>query len=186
MTPDLTTATGTSTQLAPRRPTGRILAIDPGNVESAWVVYDCDSGRLVNHAKQSNDIVIVGVYAWSIESEDCPTACVIERIASYGMAVGREVFETCEWVGRFCEAWRRRRNYDPHTLYRRQVKLHLCNSPRANDSNIRQRLIDIYGGKEKAIGRKAAPGPLYGISKDRWAALALAVTFADGVTGVPQ
>jgi hypothetical protein len=30
-----------------------------------------------------------------------------------------------------------------------------------------------------AIGRKAAPGPLYGISRDVWSALAVAVTYAD-------
>jgi hypothetical protein len=29
-----------------------------------------------------------------------------------------------------------------------------------------------------AIGRKASPGPLYGISRDVWSALAIAVTYA--------
>lgn len=29
-----------------------------------------------------------------------------------------------------------------------------------------------------AIGSKAAPGPLYGISRDVWSALAVAVTYA--------
>ena len=28
-----------------------------------------------------------------------------------------------------------------------------------------------------AIGRKAAPGPLYGISRDMWSALAIEVTY---------
>jgi len=58
------------------------------------------------------------------------------------------------------------------------VKLHLCGSARAKDTNIRQALIDRYGGSA-AIGKKAAPGPLYGVSKDVWSALAVAVTAAD-------
>jgi len=43
-------------------------------------------------------------------------------------------------------------------------------------------LIDRYGGvggKRAAIGLKASPGPLHGVSKDVWAALAVAVTYAD-------
>jgi len=61
-------------------------------------------------------------------------------------------------------------------ISRRAVKLHLCGSARAKDANIRQALIDRYGGSA-AIGRKAAPGPLYGVSKDVWSALAIAVTY---------
>ena len=35
------------------------------------------------------------------------------------------------------------------------------------------------GGKAAAIGTRANPGPLHGISKDVWAALAVAVVYAD-------
>ena len=59
------------------------------------------------------------------------------------------------------------------------VKSHLCHSAKANDSNIRQALIDRWGGDQVAIGRKKAPGPLYGFSGDMWAALAVAVTAAE-------
>ena len=59
---------------------------------------------------------------------------------------------------------------------RRRVKLELCNSVRANDASIRQAVIDIYGGKDRAVGRKATPGPLYGVSGDVWAALAVGIT----------
>jgi hypothetical protein len=64
-------------------------------------------------------------------------------------------------------------------IYRADVKLHLCNSHRAKDKNVRQALIDLYGPtKEAAIGRKASPGPLYGLAGDGWAALGVAVTAA--------
>jgi hypothetical protein len=63
-------------------------------------------------------------------------------------------------------------------LPRRAVKLALCGDSRAKDANIRQALIDRFGGKDAAVGRKAAPGPLYGISRDVWSALAIAVTYS--------
>jgi len=101
-------------------------------------------------------------------------------IASYGMAVGREVFETCLWIGRFMECAR-----DPEAVnlvYRRDVKLHLCGTSKAKDANIRQALLDMFprtgGGKTPQVGTKGQPGPLFGVSSHAWAALGVAVTAA--------
>jgi hypothetical protein len=99
-------------------------------------------------------------------------------IASYGMPVGREVFETCVWIGRFMEQWGAPDRVN--LVYRKDVKMHLCGSPRAKDANIRQALIDLFeptgGGKTPQIGTKAKPGPLYGVSTHAWPALGVAVT----------
>jgi len=148
-----------------------VLAIDPGPEQSAYVVWD---GRSVqDHGKDANDL-LRGYLGCT------PLPVVIEQIASYGMAVGAEVFETCVWTGRFMEAASRSQFRPPVIrLPRRDVKLHLCGSARAKDSNIRHALIDRFGGKEKAIGTKASPGPLYGLKADTWQALALAVTWLD-------
>jgi hypothetical protein len=104
----------------------------------------------------------------------------IERVASYGMAVGREVFETCEWVGEYRNEWRRRGKGEALLIYRRDVKLHLCGTTTAKDSNIRQSLLDMFprtgGGKMPQIGTKARPGPLYGVTSHAWSALAVAIT----------
>ena len=93
------------------------------------------------------------------------------------MAVGAEVLETVFWSGRFAEA------VDPtpvQRLGRKAVKVALCGDARAKDPNVRQALIDRYGGKERAIGTKAVPGPLHGVAKDVWAALAVGVAWLDG------
>lgn len=158
-----------------------VLAIDPGTTHSAFVVYDgrrpTDYGKLENEFLRA-DITHSGTTGARFYNVD---SIAVEMIASYGMPVGYEVFDTCVEIGRILEAWTHAWRYPkPATLiYRKDVKLHLCNSPRANDASIRQALIDRYGGKERAIGRKASQGPLYGISADVWSALAIAVTVTE-------
>jgi hypothetical protein len=100
---------------------------------------------------------------------------VIELAESFGAKVWSQVFTTTFWAGRFAEAW----GGDHVTMGRREVKINLLGASRGKDGQIRQCLIDRWGGKEKAIGNKKAKGPLYGLSADCWQALALAVTFAD-------
>jgi len=102
----------------------------------------------------------------------------LEAIESYGMAVGREVFETVFWTGRLFEA-ATRRGATVSRLPRKTIKIHLCGSARAQDSNIRVALCDRFGGSERAKGTKNSPGPLFGIKSHERAALALGVTCWD-------
>lgn len=151
-----------------------ILAIDPGQNESGWLVYDSESKTPDAFEIQSNEYI----RDWLREGGFIADKLIVEMVASYGMPVGKSVFETCVWIGVFVEAWHRPFEY----LYRRDVKLYLCNSMRAKDSNVRRALLDKFpatgGGATPQIGTKKQPGPLYGISKDLWAALAIAVTYA--------
>jgi hypothetical protein len=57
--------------------------------------------------------------------------------------------------------------------------MHLCGNARAKDANVRQALLDLYGDgtRQTACGVKSKPGPLYGIKKDEWAALAVGLTY---------
>ncbi len=163
----------------------KLLAIDPGNTESALLVYDAEHKIPVEWAKLSNAEAL----DWLSEiAEGGAGALAIEMIASYGMAVGASVFDTCVWIGRFIERWDSQSGGAPDAerVFRREVKMHLCGSMKAKDTNIRQVLLDRYGGKEMAIGKKATPGHLYGMSRDCWSALAVAVTFAERVPVEPQ
>ncbi len=141
-----------------------ILAIDPGPVESAFVEWD---GReILLHRKAENSTLLC---------EELPISnadiMIIEQIKSYGMAVSDSIFDTVFWTGRFCEGWKGIWTRVP----RRDVKMHLCGTMRAKDSNIRMALIDRFGEP----GTKKAPGMTYGISKDLWQAFALAVYWYD-------
>ena len=157
----------------------RVLGIDPGFTESAFVVIGPD-GAPGDFGIEANDVLLQRLRRYEAEVNQpfhfvTPSAIVIEQVASFGMPVGAEVFETVFWTGRFAEA---ARTIPVHRITRLQVKMHLCHNSRAKDGNVRQALIDRFGGST-AKGTKKAPGPLYGISRDVWSALAVGLTFWD-------
>lgn len=155
----------------------RLLAIDPGNTHSGWVIIDTDTYQPLQFGKSTNHQVLGHCYG----DLDWDTA-VIEMIASYGMAVGADVFETCVWIGRFSEAMTDGIGDGlPELIKRHPIKLHHCHSSRANDSNIRQALVDRFakGERNHGKGTKKDPGFFHGFRADIWAAYALAVYAAD-------
>lgn len=147
-----------------------IFAIDPGNIQSAYVILD-DNLKPVMFEKLDNEMLLQMIYR-SIGDQRLEHF-VLETIASYGMAVGQEVFETCWWSGRFWEA----SLFIPNMkkVYRKEVKLNLCHSARAKDGNVIQALKDRFGGR----GTKSSPGWFYGVKADAWQAYACGVSYAD-------
>jgi hypothetical protein len=149
----------------------KVLGIDPGTVMSGYCLLDED-GRPEQFDKVANSTLRQLMLDYA-----CLDAklVAIESMVSYGQVVGDEVFETCVWIGRFAEiAWTT--GGEPMMVKRRTVKQHIANDAKANDAGIRAALLDRFGGLEAAKGRKAAPGPLYGLSGDMWSALAIALT----------
>lgn len=149
----------------------RILGIDPGPVQSGFVELGPDG--VTGAEVRDNDAVLASIHDTDAD------VIAIEMIASYGMPVGADVFETCVWIGKFM---REAELYAPHgeirRIPRKDVKLHLCGTSRAKDANIRQRLIDLVGPQ----GTKKQPGPTYGVKSHAWAALAVAITAAQTAT----
>ncbi len=152
-----------------------VLAVDPGNVNSAWVVFDSKRGVLFRNISANEDLLsmIRSLQGRRMLEDTHIDRFAVEMVESFGMAVGKEVFETVYWIGRFSEAWQD----DEHAtrLYRKQIKIHLCGTTQAKDPNVRQALLDRLGPP----GTKKQPGPTYGIAKDLWSALAVAVTYCD-------
>ena len=140
-----------------------LYALDPGTHETA--IVKMVDGKIARAEILQNAQLLAMLRNGNFRN----TITAIESIASYGMAVGKETFETCEWCGRFREAVERNLG-EVRKVYRKDVKIHLCGTVRAKDGNISQALRDKYGDK----GTKKNPGPTYGISKHMWAALAVA------------
>ena len=181
----------------------RILAVDPGTHQSGFV--DMDASRLYEFSKLDNDKLLTRIHSGDFDACD---ECVIEMVGHYGtgMSVGKEVFRTCILIGRLAQAWSRRKGREARWLLRKTICGVLCASGRANDSNIRQAIIDRYDGQRAALGAikcpkckgkgwfgvgrrpcpqcdgskwEVPPGPLYGVSGDIWSALAVGLTFFD-------
>lgn len=151
-----------------------LLAIDPGSTESGFALIDAETYRPIQAGKAENEEILKKIDNLNI------SACAIEMVACYGMPVGAEVFDTCVWIGRFVE---RLSEYlmEYEYIYRKDEKINLCGSMKANDATIRQALADRFAKGQKNFGKgtKKVPGWFYGFSKDAWQAYAVGVTYLD-------
>lgn len=150
-----------------------ILSIDPGNTYSAYVLLDMnlapvEKGKVLNNKMLKIIYLLYQKYAYKYVA--------IEMVASYGLAVGKDVFETCVWIGRFYQSI----NFlNPTYIYRKDEKMIICGSMKAKDSNIRRALIDKFAKHDLKNGKgtKKNPDWFYGFKADIWQAYAVGVTF---------
>lgn len=151
-----------------QKPYGKIIAIDPANERSAFVMIDTVNYEPLFFDKVYNDEMLM------ILEDRTYDKLVIEMVASYGMAVGKTIFETCVWIGRFIQK-AEERNIPYEFIYRKDVKINLCGSMKAKDTNIRQALIDRFG----VVGTKNDKGYFYGFKSDIWSSYAVGCTYLD-------
>ncbi|KAF5038449.1 hypothetical protein DSECCO2_554190 [anaerobic digester metagenome] len=154
----------------------RILGIDPGTTESGWVIYDTENHSIIDKGIDKNEAVLMTV----INKESDVVA--IEMVASYGMPVGKETFETVYWIGRFAEM-AISLNKEVYRYYKKtDINPSICFNSKANDATIRRALLDMFpktgGGSEPSIGTKKEQGVLYGFNSHMYPALAVALTHA--------
>ena len=145
----------------------KTLGVDPGNTKTAIVFIN--GADIIDHFYLPNQEALEKIIDISMNYTKLEIYC--EMIASYGMPVGKSIFDTCLFIGRIIEAV-------PETklITRNVIKNCICNSSKAKDANIRQALIDIYG----EVGTKKNQGGTFGLSGDKWAALAVATAGARG------
>ena len=157
----------------------KIFAIDPGDVESAYAIIQIPDFKVIESKKVTNINMLEKIKSLKFDNEFCledDVHCAIEMVASYGMAVGKTVFDTCVWIGRFVESlspWK------AEYIYRLEERITICHSPKANDANIRRALIDRYAKHDfkNGKGTKKNQDTFYGVSKDIWSAIAVGVTY---------
>lgn len=154
----------------------KILGIDPGTTESGWVIYDTENHSIIDKGIWNNEKVLDAIAAFGFG------VVAIEMVASYGMPVGKETFETVYWIGRFAEKARSFGICVKRYYKKTDINPTICFNSNVKDAMIRRALLDMFpktgGGKEPSIGTKKQPGALYGISSHMFPALAVALTHA--------
>ena len=151
-----------------------VLGIDPGPVESAYALIGqeipgsiSDPFRVHEAEKVPNELLIGRLSVLQ------PAHVAIESIQSYGMAVGRSVFDTCFFIG---EVIRTCKDAGiPFTLYPRpEYMRRICGVGKVNDAVLRQALLLRFGGDRKGE-------PLYTLKgcSDKRSAFAVAVYHLD-------
>lgn len=148
----------------------KLIGIDPGPKFTAYAILL--DGQPIEKGRVANDELFHCFQLYNL------TQCFLEKMQSFGMPVGAEVFDTAYWIGEV--RYRIEAHGVPVKLVsRNEVKLHHCHSPRAKDPHIRQVMIDRFGGKEQ-IKRG---GLLHGFKSDIWSALAIACYGFDKAQG---
>lgn len=158
---------------------GRILAIDPGNTQSGYVVMGRDYVPSQQKGKTDNLRVLSLIDDLTIDRE--LDTVVIEMVSSYGARVGMEVFDTAVWIGRF-EQHAVDKGFIVHRLPRREVKMRLLGTMSAKDKDIRALLVERFAHTPNGKGTAKAPDFFYGFAADAWQAYALGAAYLDGVT----
>lgn len=147
-----------------------VVGIDPGDNQSAYAVVDANYEVVEADKVENEDLAL---FLKCILGD---THVVVEGIQSYGMPVGRNVFDTCYQIGRILQIC------DdlglPWTIYNRpEYTKAICGVQKISDSVLRQALLLRFGGDKKGEPLNKLKG-----STDKRSAFAIAAYHLD-VTG---
>jgi len=149
----------------------KILAIDPGTTQSAYILWNTEKQTVLSCGLMDNN-PFVKKY---ISFVQCKMADLIavEMIQNYGFQMGRSTIETIMFVGELKAFWDAN-HYDvtEFKLYGRPTIKGHFNAKK--DAMIRASLRMRYGEHEFKKG-----GKFYGVKKDIWSAMAIAVALTE-------
>lgn len=168
----------------------KVFAMDPGPTASGWIHinYEAEAPFVARHSGNEEMLAILRHYPFEAD-----TVLVLEGIEARGMPVGDDVFQTCQWIGRFSQVWEERRERgEPlgpfYLVFKNQMKHIVGGKRNIPTTEINRLLREEYGEK----GTKKAPGLLYNVSGAHcWSALAVGTAWlyryrdGKGVVDIP-
>jgi len=186
-----------------------ILGIDPGPVTHGAVLYDTEARRVLWSSKNTTTAVLVGWFHIHEAVEECsqweaaignslgpgilattlgwdqPFTVLIERPAAMGalgIGIVGHMLDTA-WEAGGLAYGGTVAGCTVHTMTRREVlrALGVLSGLGSSDSRVRAACIADHEtpGGPPAVGRKATPGPLYGVSSHAWQALGLVLAWLE-------
>lgn len=153
-----------------------ILALDVGTERTAYTLLNS------NYEILSSDIISNEELLIEIKKmKEFANIFVFEEFASYGMPIGKTTMEAIKWNGRFIQKALDCGYKEIVPMLRKDVKINLCQTMKAKDTNIRVALVERYAKHDfkRGKGTKDNPDVLYGFKKDMYSSLAIATTYFD-------
>jgi hypothetical protein len=150
-----------------------ILTLDVGTTHTAYCIgnlyYD-----IIEFNKVDNEYILGLINSSTLDT------LAYEEFASYGMPIGKSTMESIKWNGRYIQK-AIDNNLKVVPIFRKDVKINLCGTMKAKDTNIRQALINRFAQHDfkNGKGTKNNKDVFYGVSADMWSAIALYVTYLD-------
>jgi hypothetical protein len=191
----------------------KLLVLDPGSEQTGFVFYEQGAPRPIDggFGKINNDqvfgLIDREILSASVEGRNPVVVC--EYPQPRGQMMSWQLVDTIEMIGRFHQhgVVNGGSRFEFHRCDRAHVKSYICAGvQRPKDSQIRQALIDRFGGEFTTKGPKCLPckgsgktgkgkervpcescggsgevvaGIFYGVASDVWQALGVAVMYAE-------
>lgn len=171
-----------------------IVGIDPGPTKSATITVSDGKVNDLWYGDNNNLIKFLRAETYLKDIDNTISIYCIEGVSSYGMAVGKSVFDTVFWIGRFYQLLKSA-GVPVYIVYRKKTNKEdniagvcraLCGNQRATKTNTKYAVMDMFeqtgGGARPAIGTKKQPGPLFATRQFKddhiWSALDVAMTYS--------
>lgn len=155
----------------------RLLCLDPGSTKSAWIIYQPGHKQIINgFGIEENEKVARRISDMTLSFDEVICERVSGFMGGYGdqKSIGKDIIDTAIWIGRYWQA----AEYSSKifiTMSRKTIAAKLTGMAKYGDKEVRAALIKRFGEP----GTIKAPGLLYGVSRDLWAALGVGVAFCD-------
>ena len=164
-----------------------VLGIDPGPETHGAVLYDSELRRVLWSAKAIESIDLEQKLSGHDPRLLADSFCiVIERpsaMGALGVGIVGHMLDTAWVAGRLAGVLGEVHALKIKTMTRREVLRHLgvLSGKGSSDSRVRAACIADHEtpGGPPAVGRKATPGPLYGVSSHGWQALGLVLAWLE-------
>jgi len=139
-----------------------IFSIDPGTEKSAYVHFSIVEGRItaLNAGFRENDNLYCDVRHLPMSVN----IFAIEKVVSFGRAVGKEVMDTAMIAGVLGGCYN---SWPVYMIPRSKIRFHLGKSKRAGDKEVRAAILERWPGLQGRLVR------------DMWSAFAVGITAYD-------
>lgn len=121
-----------------------IIAFDPGNEQTGWVVALADNSKLLYKNKEDNREVYNKLLTYLSNSEFEIEKIGIEYPSSFGLPVNQTLLDTCTFIGILSQVFLSY-SLKPEYIFRKSIKMFLTGSTRSNDSAVNSRVREYVG-----------------------------------------